>query len=100
MMHGGGKSDTSIVPEKPPNNAGGPAAEAVEGREVAKGNLRGQDTLRTQSRSGVPSLPGRVRHLVVITQGKNRMRNVASSVMWRGRRKLRSSKGGGEIVAT
>jgi hypothetical protein len=39
MVHGGGKSDTSIVPEKPPNNAGRPAAEAVEGRAVAKGNL-------------------------------------------------------------
>ena len=38
MMHGDGKSDIAVVPQKPPNNAGGPAAEAVEERAVAKGN--------------------------------------------------------------
>ena len=37
MMHGDGKSDIAIVPEKPPNKAGGPAAEVVEERAVAKG---------------------------------------------------------------
>ena len=31
-MNGGGKSDGSIVPEKPSNNAGKPAAEGVEER--------------------------------------------------------------------
>ena len=41
MMNGHGKSDGSVVPEKPPNNAGQPAAEAVEGRGPAKGVQRG-----------------------------------------------------------
>ena len=39
MMHGDGKSDSSIVPEKPSNKATQVAAEVVEGREQAKGNL-------------------------------------------------------------
>src|SRR5687768_8266138 len=38
MMHARGKSDTPIVPRKPPNNAARAAAEAVEGRGVAEGN--------------------------------------------------------------
>src|SRR5206468_2315566 len=38
MMHGRGKSDSSVVPGKPPNRAEEPAAEAVEGRGLAKGN--------------------------------------------------------------
>jgi RNA-directed DNA polymerase len=61
MMHGDGKSDTLIVPEKPPNNAGGPAEEAAEGRRVAKGNSRERDVLRTQSRESTPSALERVR---------------------------------------
>jgi len=35
MTHGREKSDSSIVPKKPPNKAGRPAAEAVEGRGEA-----------------------------------------------------------------
>src|SRR5271169_4466337 len=61
MMHGDGKSDTSIVPEKPPNNAGGPAAEGVEGREVAKGNSLESNACRTQSRVDARSSLERVR---------------------------------------
>jgi RNA-directed DNA polymerase len=38
-MNGRGKSDGPIVPGKPPNKAGQPAAEAVEGRGLAKGGL-------------------------------------------------------------
>ena len=38
MMNGRGKSDSPIVPGKPPNKAEGPAAEVVEGRGLAKGN--------------------------------------------------------------
>ena len=38
MMNGRGKSDSSVVPEKSPNNAGQPAAEGMEGRGLAKGN--------------------------------------------------------------
>jgi phosphoglucomutase len=56
-----GKSDGSVVPEKPPNNAGQPAAEAVEGRGPAKGNSLGRNVLRTQSREGTPSALERVR---------------------------------------
>jgi len=37
-MHGGGKSDSPVVPAKPPNKA--VAAEAVEGRGLTKGNAR------------------------------------------------------------
>jgi RNA-directed DNA polymerase len=37
-MHEGGKSDSSVVPAKPPNKAASAAAEAVEERGLAKGN--------------------------------------------------------------
>ena len=43
-MHGAGKSDGRVVPEKPPNKAGQPAAEAVEGRRPTKGNTWLQST--------------------------------------------------------
>jgi group II intron reverse transcriptase/maturase len=61
MTHGDGKSDTLVVPQKPPNNAGGPAAEVVEGSEVAKGNSEERNVPRTQSREGTPSALSRVR---------------------------------------
>jgi len=38
MTNGPGKSDSSVVPEKSPNNAGQPVAEGTEGRGRAKGN--------------------------------------------------------------
>ena len=60
MMNGDGKSDSSIVPEKPPNKAMQMAAEVVEGRELAKGNLPECNTARTLSRSDVPSALRRV----------------------------------------
>jgi group II intron reverse transcriptase/maturase len=61
MMNEPEKSDRPMVPSKEPNKAGQPAAEALEGRGLAKGNPRGQNTLRTQSRVGVPSALERVR---------------------------------------
>ena len=61
MMHGGGKSDIAVVPQKLPNNAGGPAAEAVEGRAVAKGNSLERNACRTQSRESALSSLERVR---------------------------------------
>ena len=61
MMHGLGKSDSAIVPEKWPNNAGAPAAEAMEGRVLAKGNTREQNAHRTQCRISAPSALDRVR---------------------------------------
>jgi group II intron reverse transcriptase/maturase len=61
MMYGQGKSDRPVVPKKSPNKAGRPAAEAMEGRGLAKGNLPGQNALRMQSRESVRSALGRVR---------------------------------------
>ena len=54
-MNGHGKSDRPIVPTKSPNRAGQPAAEGAEGRGLAKGNLRRQNTLRSPNRAGVHS---------------------------------------------
>src|SRR5438093_9114806 len=56
-----GKSDTSVVPGKPPNRAEEPAAEVVEGRGLAKGNLFQQNASRTRSRIDAPSALERVR---------------------------------------
>src|SRR6202023_2514164 len=50
MTNGPGKSDRPTVPEKFPNNAGQPAAEGMEGRGLAKGNLPQQNASRTPSR--------------------------------------------------
>ena len=60
-MDGRGKSDGSVVPGKPPNKAGKPVAEAVEGRGPAKGNSLERNALRTQGRVGAPSALERVR---------------------------------------
>jgi hypothetical protein len=43
MMNGFGKSDSSNVPAKSPNNAGQPVAEGMEGNGLAKGNLQQQN---------------------------------------------------------
>jgi group II intron reverse transcriptase/maturase len=61
MMDGRRKSDSLVVPGKPPNKAGQPAAEAVEGRGLAKGNSPERNAPRTQSRSRAPSALERVR---------------------------------------
>lgn len=56
-----GKSDGSVVPAKQSNNAEGPAAEAVEGRDPIKGNTGKQNASRTQSRTNAHSALERVR---------------------------------------
>ncbi len=61
MMHGREKSDSPIVPEKPANKAAPAAAEPVEGRGGAKGNVEQQSTDRTQGRVAVSQALGRVR---------------------------------------
>jgi group II intron reverse transcriptase/maturase len=61
MMNEGGQSDSSIVPEKSPNKALAQVAEGMEGRGLAKGNSRGQNTLRTQGRGRVQRALERVR---------------------------------------
>jgi RNA-directed DNA polymerase len=50
MTHDREKSDRLVVPQKSPNNAGRPAAEAVEGSERTKGNLPDGHEDRTQRR--------------------------------------------------
>ncbi len=49
MMHGQGKSDSSIVPVKSSNKAAFAAAETMEGRGGAKGNAVRGSTCQTQS---------------------------------------------------
>ena len=61
MMNGAGKSDRSVVPRKPPNKVDSSTAEAVEGRDLTKGNTTQQNTSRTQCRTSVPSELERVR---------------------------------------
>jgi RNA-directed DNA polymerase len=66
MMNGHGKSDRPIVPAKLPNKAGKPAAEAVEGRGLTKGNTGQQNTPRTQGRTKeVPRALERVRQAAI-----------------------------------
>jgi group II intron reverse transcriptase/maturase len=61
MTNGHGKSDSSEVPTKSLNNAEGPAAEAMEGRGLAKGNSPECNALRTQGRESTLSALERVR---------------------------------------
>src|SRR6202162_2508586 len=61
MTNGPGKSDSPVVPKKSPNKAGQPAAEGMEGRGLAKGNLPQQNASRTPSRNDAPSALERVR---------------------------------------
>ena len=61
MTHGREKSDRVVVPGKSPNNAERTAAEAMEGRTLAKGNLRERNAPRTQSRTRTHSALERVR---------------------------------------
>jgi hypothetical protein len=70
MMNGDGKSDSSIVPEKPPNKVTQVAAEVVEGRGLAKGNLFGRNMLRTQSRINMSSAHKRVRQARTIDESE------------------------------
>jgi len=60
-MNGPRKSDSPVVPMKSPNKAGQPAAEAMEGRGLAKGNSPQQNAPRTQGRNGAHSALERVR---------------------------------------
>ena len=63
-MYERGKSDSPVVPAKPPNKPARAGAEAVEERGLAKGNTGQQNALRTQSRDGcAPSALDRVRRV-------------------------------------
>jgi RNA-directed DNA polymerase len=61
MTNGPGKSDRPEVPEKFPNKARPSAAEGMEGRGLAKGNLPQQNASRTPSREDARSALERVR---------------------------------------
>lgn len=74
MMNGHGKSDRPVVPGKSPNNAGRPVAEGMEGRGLAKGNLRQQNAPRTLGRAGAQSALERVRQAA---RGDRKMRFTA-----------------------
>jgi hypothetical protein len=63
MMHDHGQSDSPVVPTKSPNNAGRPAAEGMEGRGLAKGNLSQLNAPRAQDRVGASSALERVRQV-------------------------------------
>jgi RNA-directed DNA polymerase len=62
-MHDRRKSDGPVVPAKPPNNAGRPAAEVVEGRGPAKGNATSETRLGRRAGQGVSSELDRVRRV-------------------------------------
>src|SRR5512134_2711749 len=64
MMYGQRKSDLPIVPAKLPNNAAPAAAEAMEGRGGAKGNVVRGSTCQTQLR-----LRQQVQHLYPDREG-------------------------------
>src|SRR5579864_5752936 len=61
MTNESGKSDSPAVPAKSLNNAGHPAAEGMEGRGLAKGNLPQQNASRTPSRTDALNALERVR---------------------------------------
>ena len=61
MTHDHGKSDSSVVPRKPPNNAVEPVTEVGEGSGLAKGNSPDSHGDRTQGRAQTPDGIERVR---------------------------------------
>src|SRR6266849_2505810 len=62
-MHERGKSDSPVVPAKPPNKAGFTAAEVVEERGLAKGNTDKPTRPGRSAGHGVPSGLDRVREV-------------------------------------
>jgi len=71
-MNGRGKSDSSVVPTKPPNKDGAaaaPSAEGVEGSELPKGNSEGQNRSRAQRRQDLQNALDRVRQVAVRDRG-------------------------------
>ena len=78
-MHDAGESDDLVVPPKQTNNAGPlAAAESVEGRGSAKGNAptagRAPDSEPDQRVVRLAEVRQTAQCLLVITQGKSRMR--------------------------
>jgi hypothetical protein len=68
MMYDHEKSDPAIVAVKPTNKAGQPAAELVEPRAGAEGNVSQQSTGRAQYRGTVSQALKRMRNFVRISR--------------------------------
>ena len=68
MMYDHEKSDPAIVAVKPTNKAGQPAAELVEPRAGAEGNVRQQSTGRAQYRVTVSQALEHIRNFVRISR--------------------------------
>src|SRR5450759_4023216 len=68
MMYDHEKSDPAIVAVKPTNKAGQPAAELVEPRAGAEGNVSQQSTGRAQYRGTVSKALKRIRNFVRISR--------------------------------
>src|ERR1700738_176220 len=62
-MNDRGKSDSPVVPAKPPNKAASAAAEVVEERGLAKGNTDSATRPGHRAGSGVPHALDRVREV-------------------------------------
>lgn len=62
-MHARGKSDRSVLPAKPPNNAADAVAEVVEGRDLAKGNTASKTRPGHGAGVSAPSALDRVRQV-------------------------------------
>ncbi len=62
-MHDHGKSDSPVVPAKPPNNAARAGTEAVEERGLPKGNAASKTRPGPRAGQGAPSALDRVRRV-------------------------------------
>jgi RNA-directed DNA polymerase len=62
-MNEGGKSDSPVVPVKPPNDAGSPVAEVVEERGLAKGNTTSKTRPGHRAGPDAPNALDRVREV-------------------------------------
>ena len=62
-MNDRGKSDSPVVPAKPPNKPGRPGAEVVEGRGLPKGNAASKTRPGRRAGQGAPSALARVRRI-------------------------------------
>jgi RNA-directed DNA polymerase len=62
-MHDDGKSDSPVVPAKPPNNAATAAAEVVEERGLPEGNAASKTRPGRRAGQGAPSELDRVRRI-------------------------------------
>src|ERR1700687_6140103 len=85
MMYDREKSDSAIVAVKPTNKAGQPAAELVEPRAGAEGNVSQQSTGRAQYRETVSQALKRMRHVARIL--RSAVTHPRWEKLWGGRRR-------------